>query len=178
MRAADAALYRAKRNGGGPDLHGRVAGVRTSRPRPERRTMRRTTQERVRDAVQELTARFDGDLAHEGPLERIEAVAVALSEALNTAAWAISFAPAGGETIHTVSIADGRDKRLEGLHIGLDNEVYSVDEYPATARLLASRRGRVRRPTSTTRPATGPSARCSSCSAGPACWPQRRRPRA
>ena len=71
--------------------------------------MRRTTQERIRDAVQELNARFCEDLALEGPLERIEAVAVALSEALNTSAWAISFAPAGGSTIHTVSQADGRD---------------------------------------------------------------------
>jgi diguanylate cyclase (GGDEF)-like protein len=140
MRAADAALYRAKRNGGGQIF---TAGSRASdiTPRPERRTLRRTTQERIRDAVQDLTARFDGELAHEGPLERIEAVAVALSEALNTAAWAISFAPAGGATIHTVVVADGRDKRVEGLHIGLDNEVYAMDEYPASARLLETGAG-------------------------------------
>ena len=135
MRAADAALYRAKRHGGGQVF---TAGSRASdlAPRPERRTMRRTTEERVREAVNELTERFSDDLKQEGPLERIEAVAVALSEALNTAAWAISFAPDGGETIHTVSTADDRDKRLEGLHLGLDNEVYSVAEYPATAELL------------------------------------------
>jgi HD-GYP domain-containing protein (c-di-GMP phosphodiesterase class II) len=135
MRAADAALYRAKRNGGGQIF---TAGSRASdvAPRPERRALRRTTEERVRDAVQGVTARFAADLAHEGPLERIEAVAVAMSEALNTSAWAVSFAPAGGDTIHTVVVADGRDKRVEGLHIGLDNEVYSVDEYPATANLL------------------------------------------
>jgi diguanylate cyclase (GGDEF)-like protein len=140
MRAADAALYRAKRNGGGQIS---TAGSRASdvAPRPERRTLRRTTQERLRDAVQELTARFEADLAHEGPLERIEAVAVALSEALNTAAWAISFMPAGNDTIHTVVAADGRDKRLEGLHIGLDNDVYSVTDYPATARLLEAGAG-------------------------------------
>ena len=140
MRAADAALYRAKRNGGGQIF---TAGSRASDVAltPERRTLRRTTQERVRDAVRELTERFAADLAEEGPLERIEAVAVALSEALNTAAWAISFAPAGGDTIHTVATADGRDKRLEGLHLGLDNEVYSMDEYPATARLLQAGAG-------------------------------------
>ena len=105
MRAADAALYRAKRNGGGQIF---TAGSRASdvTPRPERRTLRRTTQERIRDAVHELTQRFCGDLAHEGPLERIEAVAVALSEALNTAAWAISFAPAGGS-----HHPHGRDRR-------------------------------------------------------------------
>jgi len=140
MRAADAALYRAKRNGGGQIF---TAGSRASdvAPRPERRALRRTTQERLRDAVRELTARFAGDLAQEGPLERIQAVAVALSEALNTAAWSISFAPAGGDTIHTVMTADGRDKRVAGLHIGLDNEVYAMSEYPATARLLQAGAG-------------------------------------
>jgi diguanylate cyclase (GGDEF)-like protein len=140
MRAADAALYRAKRNGGGQVF---MAGSRASDValNPERRALRRTTQERVRDAVQELTARFADDLVAEGPLERIEAVAVAMSEALNTAAWAISFAPAGADTIHTVSIADGRDKRLEGLHLSLENDVYSIDEYPATARLIEAGAG-------------------------------------
>jgi diguanylate cyclase (GGDEF)-like protein len=140
MRAADAALYRAKRNGGGQIF---TAGSRASdvASNPERRALRRTTQERIRDAVQELTARFADDLAAEGALERIEAVAVALSEALNTAAWAISFAPAGGDTIHTVSVADGRDKRLEGLHLSLENDVYSIDEYPATAALIGAGAG-------------------------------------
>jgi diguanylate cyclase (GGDEF)-like protein len=140
MRAADAALYRAKRSGGGQLL---TAGSRASdvTARPERRSLRRTIEERMRDAVQELHARFEGDLAHEGPLERLEAVAVALSEALNTAAWAISFAPAGGHTIHTVAAADGRDKRLEGLHLGLDNDVYSLDDYPATCRLIKAGAG-------------------------------------
>ena len=103
--------------------------------------MRRTTQERVREAVRELSDRFGADLVDEAPLQRLEAVAVALSEALNTAAWSISFAPDGGETIHTVSTADDRDKRLEGLHLGLDNEVYSVAEYPATAALLEAGAG-------------------------------------
>jgi diguanylate cyclase (GGDEF)-like protein len=140
MRAADAALYRAKRSGGGQLF---TAGSRASDAgaRPERRTLRRTTEERVRDAVQDLHARFCGELAHEGPLERLEAVAVALSEALNTAAWAISFAPAGGETVHTVSAADGRDKRLEGLHLGLVDDVYALDDYPATARLIRAGAG-------------------------------------
>jgi diguanylate cyclase (GGDEF)-like protein len=140
MRAADAALYRAKRSGGGQLF---TAGSRASdvASRPERRGLRRTTEERMRDAIQELHSRFEGDLCHEGPLERLEAVAVALSEALNTAAWAISFAPAGGETIHTVSAADGRDKRLEGLHLGLVDDVYSLDDYPATSRLIRAGAG-------------------------------------
>lgn len=135
MRAADAALYRAKRSGGGQIF---TAGSRASdvTRRPQRRALRRTTQERVRDAIKEVTARFGADLVHEGPLERIEAVAEALSEALNTSAWAISFAPADGQKLHTVVLADGRDQRLAGLHIGIDSEVYPVDDFPATAELL------------------------------------------
>jgi diguanylate cyclase (GGDEF)-like protein len=140
MRAADAALYRAKRGGGG-QLY--TAGSRASdvAASPERRGLRRTTEERVRDAVQELHERFGGDLAHEGALERIEAVGVALSQALNTAAWAVSFAQEDGDTIHTVTQADGRDKRLHGLHLSLDNDVYALDEYPATSRLIRAGAG-------------------------------------
>jgi hypothetical protein len=86
--------------------------------------------------VQELAERFEHDLAQEGPLERMEAVAVVLSQALNAAAWAISFVPAGGETIHTVSQADTRDQRLEGLRLETDSDVYAIADYPATARLI------------------------------------------
>jgi diguanylate cyclase (GGDEF)-like protein len=140
LRAADAALYRAKRNGGGQIF---TAGSRgPERPaRGERRALRRSTRDRVRDAVQELAERFEGTLAEEGPLERIEAVAVHLSEALNAAAWAISFVPAGGDTIHTVAQADSRDQRVEGLRLEVDNDIYAIDEYPATARLIRAGAG-------------------------------------
>jgi diguanylate cyclase (GGDEF)-like protein len=140
LRAADAALYRAKRNGGGQIF---TAGSRVAERgvRGERRALRRSTRDRVRDAVQELAERFDGSLAQQGPLERIEAVAGHLAEALNAAAWAVSFAPAGGDTIHTVSQADTRDRRVEGMRLEVDNDVYSIDDYPATARLIRSGAG-------------------------------------
>ncbi|HEV2874312.1 MAG TPA: HD domain-containing phosphohydrolase [Thermoleophilaceae bacterium] len=140
LRAADAALYRAKRNGGGQIF---TAGSRAPEraTRGERRALRRSTRDRVRDAVQELAERFEGALAEDGPLERIEAVAVHLSEALNAAAWAVSFAPAGGDTIHTVAQADTRDQRVEGLRLEVDNDVYAIDDYPATARLIRAGAG-------------------------------------
>jgi diguanylate cyclase (GGDEF)-like protein len=140
LRAADAALYRAKRNGGGQIF---TAGSRAPErgTRGERRALRRSTRDRVRDAVQELAERFEGSLADEGPLERIEAVAVHLSEALNAAAWAVSFTPAGGDTIHTVAQADTRDQRIEGLRLEVDNDIYAVDDYPATARLIRAGAG-------------------------------------
>jgi diguanylate cyclase (GGDEF)-like protein len=140
LRAADAALYRAKRNGGGQIF---TAGSRAPEraARGERRSLRRSTRDRVRDAMQELAERFEGALAEEGPLERIEAVAAHLSEALNAAAWAVSFVPAGGDTIHTVAQADSRDQRLEGLRLEMDNDTYAVDDYPATARLIRAGAG-------------------------------------
>ena len=140
LRAADAALYRAKRNGGGQIF---TAGSRAPErdEHDERRALRRSLAERVREAVHEVGRRFEGDLADEGPLERVEAVAMALSEALNATAWAVSSVPAGGYTIHTVSLADERDQRLQGLHLGFDNDVYSIDDYPATARLIQAGSG-------------------------------------
>jgi diguanylate cyclase (GGDEF)-like protein len=140
LRAADAALYRAKRNGGGQIF---TAGSRMAErdARGDRRALRRSTRDRVRDAVQQLAERFDDSLAAEGPLERIEAVAAHLAEAVNAAAWAVSFAPAGGDTIHTVSQADTRDRRVEGLRLEVDNDVYAIDDYPATARLIRSGAG-------------------------------------
>jgi diguanylate cyclase (GGDEF)-like protein len=140
LRAADAALYRAKRNGGGQIF---TAGSRASEraARGERRTLRRNSRDRVRDAVQALAERFEDSLAEVGPLERIEAVAVHLSEALNAAAWAVSFVPAGGDTIHTVAQADTRDQRIEGLRLEVDNDIYAIDDYPATARLIRAGAG-------------------------------------
>jgi diguanylate cyclase (GGDEF)-like protein len=140
LRAADAALYRAKRNGGGQIF---TAGSRAPEraAHGERRALRRSTRDRVRDATQELAERFEGALAEEGPLERIEAVAVHLSEALNAASWAVSFVPAGGDTIHTVAQADSRDQRVQGLRLEADNDTYAVDDYPATSRLVSAGAG-------------------------------------
>jgi diguanylate cyclase (GGDEF)-like protein len=140
LRAADAALYRAKRSGGGQVF---AAGSAVAEPvqRSERRTLRRGTRDRLREAIQTVSERFERELADEGPLERMEAVAVLLSEALNAAAWAISFVPAGADTIHTVSQADDRDQRLEGLRLETDSDVYEIDAYPATARLIQAGAG-------------------------------------
>jgi diguanylate cyclase (GGDEF)-like protein len=140
LRAADAALYRAKRNGGAQIFTAGSRAPETSE-RGERRALRRSLPDRMREAVQELAERFEVELADRGPLERIEAVAVGLCEVLNASAWAISFAPAGRDTIHTVALADGRDQRLQGLRLEGDNDTYSIDDYPATARLLRSGAG-------------------------------------
>jgi len=140
LRAADAALYRAKRRGGGQVVS---AGGTSREPRPsgDRRAVRRTAEERLRDTVHDLIAAFEGPLSSAGALERVEAVAIGLAETFNAAAWAVSFVPVPGEMIQTVSVADGRDRRVRGLRLEVDNDVYLVDEYPATARLIAAGAG-------------------------------------
>ena len=140
LRAADAALYRAKRRGGGQVVS---AGGASREPRPsgDRRAVRRSAEERLRDTVHDLIAAFEGPLASAGVLERVEAVAVGLAETFNAAAWAVSFVPVPGDLIQTVSLADGRDRRVRGLRLEVDNDVYLVDEYPATARLIAAGAG-------------------------------------
>jgi HD-GYP domain-containing protein (c-di-GMP phosphodiesterase class II) len=88
-----------------------------------------------------VAERLGGELSGERPLERMEVVATALSEALNAAGWAVSFVAAGGDTIHTAITADGRDHRLKGLRLEPGNDVYAVDEYPATALLIRAGAG-------------------------------------
>jgi putative methionine-R-sulfoxide reductase with GAF domain len=142
LRAADAALYRAKRGGGG-QIFTAAGAVGSTAPVDvgDRRALRRSTSERVRDALEETTRRLNGELADHPALDRIEVVAIAISAALNAAAWAVSFAPMGEGTIHTVSMADDRDSRLSGLRLGVQDDVYPLDTYPATQRLLEAGSG-------------------------------------
>jgi diguanylate cyclase (GGDEF)-like protein len=142
LRAADAALYRAKRGGGG-QIFTAAGAVGTTAPTDigERRALRRSTSERVRDALEETTKRLNGELADHPALDRVETVAIAISAALNAAAWAVSFAPVGEGSIHTVSTADDRDSRLSGLRLGVHDDVYPLDTYPTTERLLGAGSG-------------------------------------
>jgi GAF domain len=140
LKAADAALYRAKRNGGGQLF---TAGRRSvdSGQWSDRRALRRSTPERVRAAVREIYHDLEERLAEAEAVDRIEAVAMTLAGALNAAAWAVSFAPAGSGFLRTVSMSDDRDQRLQGLRLEVGNDVYALCEYPATARLVEAGSG-------------------------------------
>jgi diguanylate cyclase (GGDEF)-like protein len=139
LRAADAAQYAAKRRGGGQFCTAVAGG--TQPPLPGRRSFRGSTEERLRMAAASAARLIDGDFAHRPALDRLEAVAQAFAEALNAAAWAISFAPAGSRQIRSLCTADSRDNRLRGLRVGLEQEIYELDDYPATARLIDSGSG-------------------------------------
>jgi diguanylate cyclase (GGDEF)-like protein len=140
LRAADAALYRAKRSGGG-QLFTAASGTNFALASHDRRTLRRSFGRRVRTALEEATRRLDGELSCRPALDRIEAVAVTVSEALNAAAWAVSYAPTGEGIIRTVSLADDRDRRLKGLRLAVDNDAYPLGDYQRTVQLLEAGAG-------------------------------------
>lgn len=135
LRAADAALYKAKRSAARRIWSAGVAPA-GEQPGGGRRRLRGTTRECLRAAAEELVERFEGDLARRPSVERMEAVGMAIAGVLDAAIFALSFAPAGTGEIHTVLCGDSRDERVQGLRLHVDDDVYQVADYPATARLL------------------------------------------
>jgi diguanylate cyclase (GGDEF)-like protein len=140
LRSADAAQYAAKRNGGGQ--------VCTAAPDPaqassgaQRRLFRGGVERRVRAALDLLAERLAGELAGREALDRLETVAGTLSEALNCAGWTVSYAPAAGTLVRSLSNADTREIRLRGVRFGLEGEVYRLQDYPATRKLIAAGEG-------------------------------------
>ena len=140
LRAADAAQYVAKRRGGGqfctaeagqaPGTHGRG-----------RRLFRGSAAERIREAAAATVQALEEKLASRPALDRLEAVTTSLAEAVNASAWAISFAERGASEIRSMCTANDRNSRLLGLRVGLDEEVYPLEAYPATAGLVAAESG-------------------------------------
>ena len=139
LRAADAAQYAAKRRGGGQFCTA-VAGA-VPPVLPGSRSFRGSVAERVRAAAATSARLLDGELLGRSIADRFEAVAQTFAEAVNAAAWAVSFAPAGSDMIQSICTADDRDTRLRGLRVGLELEVYPLGDYPTTRRLIESGSG-------------------------------------
>jgi diguanylate cyclase (GGDEF)-like protein len=142
LRAADGAQYRAKRSGGG-QLFTAESGDRAEGAATDRRALRRGLRQRVRAALEDAARRLDGELVESPAVERIEAVASGFAEALNAAAWAVSFAPAGGDRIHTISVANDREARRRPLRPEVDLDAYPLSTYPITARLVRAGSGAI-----------------------------------
>jgi diguanylate cyclase (GGDEF)-like protein len=140
LRAADAAQYVAKRKGGG-----QVATVTPGNDRmptaAERRLFRGGAEQRIGAAVDLLLARLDGELGEAKALDRLETVALTLSQSVNAAGWTISHAPVGSGLVRSIATADGRQQRLRGVRIGLENEVYPLEHYPATRAIVEAGSG-------------------------------------
>ncbi len=142
MRAADAAQYAAKRRGGAQvcsagvdDFHELLAAGDGTPPR--RRARRRSQAERTAETAGRVLGLLDTSLARRPTVDRLEAVCSALAEQANAAGWTVSFADQGADSIRSLAAADGRDSLLRGLRVGLEDEVYTLSDYPATDRLVA-----------------------------------------
>ncbi|HEX2232003.1 MAG TPA: diguanylate cyclase [Thermoleophilaceae bacterium] len=140
LRSADAAQYAAKRMGGGqvctaaPDLAPTLRDA-------DRRLFRGDAERRLLAAADLLTESLAGELAGRATLDRLEVVATTLSQALNAAGWTVSYAPAGGSLVRSLSNAHTREVRLQGVRFGLEGEVYELDGFPATRALVEAGEG-------------------------------------
>jgi diguanylate cyclase (GGDEF)-like protein len=134
LRSADAAQYAAKRRGGG-----QVCSATTAEDPPgksERRLFRWRPGETAHDAARTIAELLDGELGDAPALDRLEGVAKVFAGAINAAAWTISWSAAGSAVIESVSTADDRDRRLRGLRVGLEAEVYALEDFPASRDLV------------------------------------------
>lgn len=139
LKAADSALYAAKRRGGGQ--------VCSASERPTdstgRRRLRGTTSwsNRIAATTSSLVAELDGPLATATVLDRLEAVASAYTEAADLAGWTVSVAAAGRDVLTDLSTGDNRNRDLNGIRIGPGTKEYKLEDYPATERAVAQGSG-------------------------------------
>lgn len=140
LRAADTAQYASKRRGGG-QLCIAEGPTEAAEAGPRRRGRRRSTGDRLERETARLLTGLDADAAEASTIERLELVIAGVAEAVNAAAWTISSCAHDSDAIRSVIAADSRDLRLRGLGMGLDEEVYALSEYPATAALIEAGAG-------------------------------------
>src|SRR5215210_330459 len=140
LRAADAALYSAKRTGRGrvclADTDPQTAWRSTGRP-GARRGRRDGLEVDTGALLVQALALLDGALRAAAPLERLEGLATSLGSALRASAAAVSLCPHGAAQIETLYTLDLRSGHSSSVRFGVDGERYSVADYPRTAELLA-----------------------------------------
>jgi diguanylate cyclase (GGDEF)-like protein len=139
LRAADAAQYTAKRSGRARVC---VAEGDSDAAWRERRSERRAIRGRIDAAsidMPGLLARslddLDGALASRRVLDRLECVALAVSEAVDATAAAVSRLTDGRADIETLFATDRRTHRTSGFRFGSDMADFAAGDYPASARI-------------------------------------------
>ncbi|MCO5326891.1 MAG: diguanylate cyclase [Solirubrobacterales bacterium] len=138
MRAADTAQYVAKRRGGNRICTAaQIADV----PNPFTVAPLRggTLAERITKATEGIGLALNGELARAPTLDRLEHVAIALTEAAGLAVCSVSLAATGSDFLRELSQGDNRDPRSSGVHVirsWEEFERYELDLYPETARII------------------------------------------
>lgn len=142
LRGADAALYAAKRRGGG-----RVCSVAETVGEsligePAVPAATTSAQGRLERIVDTVAAALEGPLAAATPVDRLELVANAFTRAWNFASWAISIVPPRGDVL--IDIANGWNREagsVQGMRFAAETEQYPLADYPLSATLIAGGTG-------------------------------------
>ena len=144
LSGADDALYVAKRRGGGRICTaGKEASGAVPRLVP---SVAGSPADRIGVASEEIIERLDGELGDAPVLDRLEAVAKGYAEAADFASWAISFAGNGTTFLRDLSVGENRLRQASGVRVAssaLQYELYELDEFPATAAIIAAGTGSV-----------------------------------
>ncbi|MEA2312442.1 MAG: hypothetical protein QOE28_2410 [Solirubrobacteraceae bacterium] len=140
LRAADSALYLAKRSGRGRAC---LAAIESRRAWREAAPLRGTGRRALRDAqpvqpglLADVVNVLDGPLAEAGALLRLEAVLTASAAAVDATAAAISLQAPGDPDLLTQIALDRRIGEVVRRRDGGPDERFPIADYPATAELL------------------------------------------
>lgn len=135
---ADAALYIAKRGGGGRVCSASTKWNPIDAPGRTRRGDPRAT---VMAALDTVAADLDGRLAKASALERLEAVAGLFTEVGDFAYWAISSALLEPDLIRDVALGDNRDLHNRGIRVETGAHEYRLSDFPVTRELIEAGSG-------------------------------------
>jgi diguanylate cyclase (GGDEF)-like protein len=138
LRAADTALYAAKRRGRGRVVVGAAEppGGHSTGRRGARRARRDGLQIDAGALITQGLGLLDGPLRAAAPLERLEGLATAFGSSLRASAAAVSLCAHGGSDIETLFRLDLRSGHSTSVRQGIDGAHYALADYPRTEALL------------------------------------------
>ena len=140
LRAADGALYAAKRTGRGricvadiePSAAWRAAAAAKRRKRRDRNG---ATAFDLRALLHETLTALDGPLADSAAPDRLEALATTVGGAVDASAVSVSLWPPGASALTTVFTLDRRSGHSSSSDAAVQDQ-YLLDEYPASSQVL------------------------------------------